>query len=1186
MDDLTQPFVARVADKLIAQLKEGRAPWQKPWKAGEPGVYFPTNASTGKRYKGINALHLMSQGRNDQRWMTYKQAADVGSQVRKGEKGTPIQYWKFSEERVQRDSEDRPVLGLDGQAVKQTVRLERPALFCATVFNAEQIDGLAPAAKRAPPEWSSVERAESILRASGAVMRHGERDRAFYRPTTDSIHLPDKAQFPSADGYYATAMHELGHWTGHASRLARDMIHPFGSAGYAKEELRAEIFSMIIGDELGLGHDPKHHVAYVGAWIQALRDDPLEIFRAASDAEKIQDFVLGLEQDHIKELAMEQRQNDVRAEVLAELRDMHQLAQAGRSPQDAWDTIRKVANEHQLTARIDRGAGGTDAAFVITFEDADGGHSPVSTQLGHDGKAVTSVAGRRVAGTGMTSDPDWQRDALVTAFRSVAPADAIPMVNGSEQTSWEESRRYDEAWTLSAVRSRSLHRHLDDARSHEVERVRDTVADMTPLNTQNLFWQRHHLPLEVPGEFERLDAVIEVAWEIVDARSQDARVAEARLAMGGGKRQTGDTSTAFQRASENALGFALPIDWNGGIEMVAHYREVDGAFGRADGTGDPTSRQPDAWCLYAHRGDRHHRLLARFETREEAERMAARLAVIDAHSAPEEHDRVSKLARLRERRPPGDPSRADESRALAGDVAKDALTGVVSGADGNASDVPEVPPLAPDGVEMAPGSAMAAQPASLRKYLDVPFKMKDEVKALGGKWDRAEQAWYIPDGVAMETFARFTRAPAPIDSDAPRADGRTQSAHERGSAREFLAVPYGERKKARAAGALWDKAAKSWYVGPDGDAAKLAVWRVKDDPAPQSPAMRPKEEFGEALRALGCVVEGEHPVMDGKKHRIAVAGEKRGARSGSGFYVAHMDGYPAGYIKNNKTGEECTWRAKGYRLDRDQRQRLQAEMAARLAERSANLTLLQDRAAARVVRQMENLSPVVAPTPYMIAKGIDVHPGVFTDRGGKTTYLPLYDVDDKQRSMQYISEDGTKRFAKDSGKSGCFHVVGGLPALEAAPALVIAEGYATACTLARDLGFAAVCALDSGNLPLVAKLLHQRYPDKPVIVAGDDDHQLEATLHVNPGRVKAEEAAKLTGGVALLPIFAPGEQVANPRGFTDFNDLACKSSLGRDGLVRQMRASIESALAAKSPPVHQPALRGVQKNDARPRLGI
>ena len=110
------------------------------------------------------------------------------------------------------------------------------------------------------------------------------------------------------DNYYATALHELGHWTGHASRLGRDLEHPFGSEGYAKEELRAEIASMILGDELGIGHDPGQHAAYVGTWINALRDDPLEIFRAAADAEKIHGYVLALEQQQVQEQSSQQAQ--------------------------------------------------------------------------------------------------------------------------------------------------------------------------------------------------------------------------------------------------------------------------------------------------------------------------------------------------------------------------------------------------------------------------------------------------------------------------------------------------------------------------------------------------------------------------------------------------------------------------------------------------------------------------------------------------------------------------------------------------------------------------------------------------------------------------------------------------------------------------------------------------------------
>ena len=188
--------------------------------------------------------------------------------------------------------------------------------------------------------------------------------------------------------------------------------------------------------------------------------------------------------------------------------------------------------------------------------------------------------------------------------------------------------------------------------------------------------------------------------------------------------------------------------------------------------------------------------------------------------------------------------------------------------------------------------------------------------------------------------------------------------------------------------------------------------------------------------------------------------------------------------------------------------------------------------------------------------------------------------------MQYIREDGSKRFAKDSRKEGCFHVVGGLDALATAPALVIGEGYATAGSLSQTLGFATVAAFDSGNLVPVARALHEKFPDKPVVIAGDDDKHLELTEGINPGRTKAEDAAKAVGGKALLPIFAPGEQsypanlepvtpekyrkgelseeqqaaLAKMKQYTDFNDLATKSVLGHEGIERQVRAVVDDII--------------------------
>jgi antirestriction protein ArdC len=146
------------------------------------------------------------------------------------------------------------------------------------------------------------EQAEALLAASNARIDHEPGDRAYYSVVADRIVLPQRSQFETSDRYYATALHELGHWTGHESRLARDLSHPFGSEAYAREELRAEIASLMLGDELGIGHDPGQHVAYIESWITAIQKDPREILRAASDAEKITRYLQGFARQTVVEL--------------------------------------------------------------------------------------------------------------------------------------------------------------------------------------------------------------------------------------------------------------------------------------------------------------------------------------------------------------------------------------------------------------------------------------------------------------------------------------------------------------------------------------------------------------------------------------------------------------------------------------------------------------------------------------------------------------------------------------------------------------------------------------------------------------------------------------------------------------------------------------------------------------------
>ncbi|WP_231461771.1 ArdC family protein [Pedobacter sp. Leaf132] len=298
------PLHQQVADLLIEQLQKGTAPWQKPWKGGDlAGFELPYNVISSNRYRGINVMNLLLKGYEDPRWLTFKQAESIDATINRGEKGTLIQYVKTHQQKSLRDDKGKILFDDLGQPLIQKLPLDRPLVCSAWVFNAQQVSGL-PALKRIEPsenQWDPLGRAEALISASGADISHRHIDAAFYDVRYDNITLPERSKFSSADNYYATALHELAHWTGHPSRLDRASLMTSGMIPYAKEELRAEIASMIIGAEVGIGHDPAQHASYVDSWVSILTDTPMEIHSAAADAEKIFDFLMAIERKRVLE---------------------------------------------------------------------------------------------------------------------------------------------------------------------------------------------------------------------------------------------------------------------------------------------------------------------------------------------------------------------------------------------------------------------------------------------------------------------------------------------------------------------------------------------------------------------------------------------------------------------------------------------------------------------------------------------------------------------------------------------------------------------------------------------------------------------------------------------------------------------------------------------------------------------
>ncbi|MDE2160964.1 MAG: DUF1738 domain-containing protein, partial [Burkholderiales bacterium] len=263
----------------------GTPPWIRPWTGSDLDA-APANATTLRQYRGINVLLLnlqsMSRGFERNRWLTFQQALNVGACVRRGEHGTPVVFFKMHE--------------LDTVGAERWPSEERrviPLLRSFTVFNVSQVDGL-PEALAAPivepGSWEPLDAADRILADSGAKFRHGGA-RAFYAPSEDLIQLPPQTAFSTATDYYATALHELTHWTGHPSRCNRVLGKRHGIDAYAFEELIAEMGAAFLTSHCRLPGRLQHD-SYIASWLQALKNDKRLIFTAASQAQKAADYLL------------------------------------------------------------------------------------------------------------------------------------------------------------------------------------------------------------------------------------------------------------------------------------------------------------------------------------------------------------------------------------------------------------------------------------------------------------------------------------------------------------------------------------------------------------------------------------------------------------------------------------------------------------------------------------------------------------------------------------------------------------------------------------------------------------------------------------------------------------------------------------------------------------------------------
>jgi antirestriction protein ArdC len=279
-----------ITNKIIAELEAGRVPWVQPWgtAAAKAQLSMPKNASTDRSYSGINVLLLwgstIEHGFTGQSWLTFRQALSLGAHVRKGERGTTVVY---ADRFVPSDEKRRAAeTGEEAQAI--------PFLKRFTVFNCDQCDELpdeiATAAPPSPPALIEPT-VEALVKATGIDFRIGG-NRAFYAPVEDYVQVPPPQAYFEPINWHRTALHELGHATGHRSRLNRDQSGSYGTRKYAFEELVAELAAAFGCASLGIVPTVRHS-DYIGSWLEVLREDNRAIVRAASQASKAADYLLG-----------------------------------------------------------------------------------------------------------------------------------------------------------------------------------------------------------------------------------------------------------------------------------------------------------------------------------------------------------------------------------------------------------------------------------------------------------------------------------------------------------------------------------------------------------------------------------------------------------------------------------------------------------------------------------------------------------------------------------------------------------------------------------------------------------------------------------------------------------------------------------------------------------------------------
>jgi len=404
--------------------------------------------------------------------------------------------------------------------------------------------------------------------------------------------------------------------------------------------------------------------------------------------------------------------------------------------------------------------------------------------------------------------------------------------------------------------------------------------------------------------------------------------------------------------------------------------------------------------------------------------------------------------------------------------------------------------------------------------------------------------------IRQEQVQTLVQAPVPKD---------TLSLPLRSTERFYIEVDFNEKAQAKALGAKWDRQAKSWYVPPGKNIDAFVQWPTRQSELQMSLMdLDPIQQFERALKAEGLLLQGAIQ-STGKLVRVSVEGDKPNEKSGA--YVYYGDGHPAGFIQNYKTGISYNWKADSVAqsLSTADRARLEAEAAEKQKHREQERTHIAEQIANQILDFLSTC-PLAESHPYLVQKGVAAYglrlntqgPLVLSEEQSWShagdLLVPVFNVEKELISTQAIGAGGRKSFPAGARMEGGHFVIGNLTQ---APCVLLAEGYSTGATL-HELsgGLPVVVTFSAGNMPAVARAIHEKYPDKLLLMAGDNEHT--KPIAKNVGLNQSSEAARLVGGSIILPEFP-----RNAEG-TDWNDLV--QLKGMDRVRQELKQAIQAAV--------------------------